>query len=314
LNPQQVGTLGYPLWSLAVLAIAGAALLLARIAWWSRSTVVGIVYLVVGVGLALLPWLGASIAPERFDHRPWADIFPTPVTTAVQFVETASFGPLDAFVMIGAVMAIAGVCVIVRSRRGGVVATPSDSHMSHRGTRTLAKVGWPTLALGVAAMSLVVMSWMDPPLEGVRALALRDNAAFRTATWGSLFWLGSRLAVAGLVLVLPLLVWRTRAAMVGAIYVVVGAFFIVLPFILEHVSSAPIVVGLTLLPTMSSSPLTTTLEGVWWATIGPIGATQMIGAVMVIAGAAVVARSLSEWVAAGETGAPPEAMSQSVVP
>jgi hypothetical protein len=314
LDPQQVGTLSYPLWSLEILAIGGAALVLARIAWWSRSAVVGIFYLVVGTSLALLPWLGARFAPERFDHTPWMDIFPTPLGTAVRWVEAARFGSLDALVMIGAVMAITGGFVTLRSFRDGVVVAQPEGDMSNRATNTVAKVGWPRLALGVAAVALVTIGWMGPPLEGVYALAVRDNVVFSTATWGSLLWLGSRLAVAGLVLVLAVLVWRTRAAVVGAIYVVVGAFCIFLPFILENVTSGPIALGFAVQAPTSSSSLTVTLESIWWATIGPISATQMIGGVMVIAGAAVVARSLIDWVAAGETGGPLEMTSQSVVP
>lgn len=302
-NLEAETTVGNPLWSLGHLAIAGAALVLARLAWWSRSTVVGTIYLVVGALFALLPWIGANFVPNRYAHVPYADVLPAPLVSAVQDVGGATFGPLDAFVMIGGVMAIAGVCVIARSDSDRTVVAQPDSGLPHQETRNLAKLGWAVLALAVAAVSLAAMGWMDHTLNDVYQRATRDNATFSTATSGSLLWLGARLAVAGLVLVLAVLAWRSRSAAVGVIYVVAGTFFTFLPVIVWNLSSGinRNQFGMAQKTPVLSGPLATAAREIWMAISGWISATDLIGGVMAVAGAAVVARSLYDWVATGGT-------------
>jgi hypothetical protein len=101
-----------PLWSLGLFAISGSVLLLGMLAWRSRSTAVGAIYLVVGGFFALLPWILISLASSRNDVPP---ALPEPLAIAVGDVYVASVGPLKAVLVIGAGMAIAGVAVIARS-------------------------------------------------------------------------------------------------------------------------------------------------------------------------------------------------------
>jgi hypothetical protein len=85
--------------SLGSFAIAGSVLLLAHLAWASRSMAIGVIYLVVGAFFALLRWL------------------PDPLASAVSYLYVTTVGPLNAVVVIGAGMAIAGVVVLAASFR-----------------------------------------------------------------------------------------------------------------------------------------------------------------------------------------------------
>jgi hypothetical protein len=299
-------TIGNPLWSLGHLALAGAALTLARLAWWSRSAVLGTICLVVGALFALYPWMYENLLADKVRNVPQADVLPAPLASAVRDIGAATFGPLGASVMIGGVISIAGAFVVARLLRDRTQVARSDSPLPDKKRRNLAKLGWPVLALALAAVALATMGWMDSTLNDVQQRGARDSSTFSAASWGSLLSLGARLAVAGLALVLALLAWRARSAVVGVIFAVAGAVFTFLPVIVWNLSSA-IARGQSdagqQAPVLSG-PLATMAHDVWAATQGPIHATDMIGGVMVVAGAAVVARSLWLWVAAGDTGNP----------
>lgn len=308
-------TVGNPLLSLGQLTLAGAALSLVRLAWWSNSSLVGSIYVVVGALLALRPWMHANFVPQRYAHVPFLDLLAAPLVSAVQGLGSATGGPLDAFIMIGAVMAIAGVGVIARSDSDPTVGVQSGNGPPDQAVANPSRSGRTVLALALAAASLTAMGWLDHSLDDVYQGAMRDNATFSTATLGSLLWLGARLAVAGVALFLAVLVWRTRSSAAGVTYLVAGTFFVFLPVIVWNLSSGfsrgPGDSGAT--PWLSG-PLATASKAIWTAFSGWIHATEVIGGVMAVAGAAVVARSLSDRVAAVRASNPPALTSQPILP
>lgn len=101
------------LFALGAFAIAGSVLLVTRLALDAGSVAVALIYLVVGSFFAFLWWILASFATYT-DVPP---LFPDSLAIAVAQVFVSTTGPLHAVSVIGAGMAIAGVAVIVRSRR-----------------------------------------------------------------------------------------------------------------------------------------------------------------------------------------------------
>jgi hypothetical protein len=100
--------------SLGTVASAGAVLLLALLAWWSRSAAVGVLYAAVGAYFAFQLWIWMNLAGQRNDTPP---MLPYPLDSAVNHIHLATAGPLNAVGIIGAGMLIAGVAVITRSLR-----------------------------------------------------------------------------------------------------------------------------------------------------------------------------------------------------
>lgn len=310
-------TIGDPLWSLGHLAVAGAAVALVRLAWLSRSSVVGAIYVVVGSLFALLPWIQANFVPAKYAFVPQAGVLPPPLVSAVQGIAGATFGPLNGFIMLGGVMAIAGVCVIGRPDSVPTVLTQPDSAFSPPDNET-PKIGKPrgaVFAVGAAAVSLAAMGWVDHALNDVYQGAMRNNETFGIETWGSGLWVTARLMAAGLAVALATLAWQTRSAAVGIIYVVVGTFYVFLPVIVWNLASGwsrgPGDVSST--PWLSG-PLATVARAIWSATWGWIDAPQLIGGVMAVAGAAVVGRLIYLRIAAVGTGEPPALTSQPILP
>lgn len=92
--------------------IAGAVLLLAVLAWRSRSRLVGILYALVGGFFATLFWMVMVLGTT---HNDIPSVLPEPIAIALSQVLLATLGLLNADAVIGAGMAIAGVAVLVRS-------------------------------------------------------------------------------------------------------------------------------------------------------------------------------------------------------
>ena len=86
-------------WSLGALSLAAAVLSLGALAWWSRSAIVGVVFVVLGALFAAIPvivlWPSAP-APDFLDS-----LF-------------LGMGPMNAIILVGATMLIAGVAAIWR--------------------------------------------------------------------------------------------------------------------------------------------------------------------------------------------------------
>ena len=100
--------------SLGMILIAGAVLLLASLAWRSRSVVVGVVYALVGTFFAFLLWVWTNPAGTHNDVPP---VLPDPLVAAVSNIVMAGVGPLNAVGIVGGGMLIAGVAVITWSLR-----------------------------------------------------------------------------------------------------------------------------------------------------------------------------------------------------
>ena len=86
----------------------------------------------------------------------------------------------------------------------------------------MSKVGSAALALVAAALVLVVMAWFDTTV--VRDAVSRRPQTFDMSPYALVAALGMIL-IAGAVLLLALLAWRTRSVAVGVVYALVGAYF-----------------------------------------------------------------------------------------
>ncbi len=283
-----------PIRSLGYFAMAGGALVLARLAWWSRSAVVGTTYLIVGAGLALLPWIYVYFVPDPYSGTPYWGALPASLASAIKELRRAIAGPLDAFGTVGGVLAIVGVFVLARWLRDWVAAREPDSETalqarSRAAQWSVPKLGWAALAIATAAVSLAAIARVDHALSQVWYRTLAHDSSF---VWdqpmGTLLKLGAQLAVAGLVLVVALPSWRSRSAAVGVIYAVAGIFFTLLPMITDY----------------SLGSTATTAKAIFTATNGPLNAVTIVGAAMAVVGVVVVGRSLRDRLAAGEPSTP----------
>ena len=105
------------MWALGVgsLAVAGAVLLVAILAWRSPSVAVSTVYAVVGAFFTFLPTLLWQFSASVNGAPP---VLPQPVADVVTEVYQASTGPLNAVETVGAGMLIVGVAGFARAMRG----------------------------------------------------------------------------------------------------------------------------------------------------------------------------------------------------
>lgn len=113
-------------WTLGLgsLAVAGAVLLLAILAWRSRSVLVATAYAVSGAFFTFLPTILWQFGASRNGAAP---VLPEPVAVVVNQVYVASTGPLNAVETVGAGMLIVGVAGLARSLRGRRVGRASAS-------------------------------------------------------------------------------------------------------------------------------------------------------------------------------------------
>ena len=138
------------------------------------------------------------------------------------------------------------------------------------------------LALALAAIVLVIAAWFDSTVmsEARRHAAATFSMSGSTATTV----LGS-LLVAGSVLLVGTVAWRAKSVIVGLAYVVVGAFFAALPWLVWNFATW--VHGV---PPVLPEPLVLAVGNVYFWTAGSLNAVGTIGAAMLIAGAFTVAR------------------------
>jgi hypothetical protein len=104
--------------ALGSLLVAGAVLLVATLAWWARSAIVSLAYVIVGGFFVLLPWIVWTLAVQENDVPP---VLPEPLAVAVSNVHLSTTGPLYAVGTVGAAMVIAAIATTVRSWRGRAV-------------------------------------------------------------------------------------------------------------------------------------------------------------------------------------------------
>jgi hypothetical protein len=92
--------------------VAGGVLLLALLAWRSRSALVGVLYAIVGAYFAGQMWIMVTFGATRNEVPP---ILPEAIVSALGQVQAATVGSLNAVGIVGAGMAIAGIAVLART-------------------------------------------------------------------------------------------------------------------------------------------------------------------------------------------------------
>jgi hypothetical protein len=162
---------------------------------------------------------------------------------------------------------------------------------SPEGGEMMSKVGKRALALGAAAAVLVVMAWFDTTI--VRDAAKQGALIFDHSQYALVAALGMILS-AGAVLLLALLAWRSRSVAVGVIYALVGAYLAFQQWIWMDLAGQ-----INGAPPVLPYPLDSAVNHILNATIGPLIAVGIIGAGMLVAGVAVIPRSLRQ-----RTGSP----------
>lgn len=150
----------------------------------------------------------------------------------------------------------------------------------------MSKAGRTGFALIVALVMLAALAWFDVTV--LREAEQRSRATFDTRDSALVGSLGS-FAIAASVLGLAWLALRSRSVAVGVIYLVVGGFFALLPVILSSFATYRNDV-----PPLLPDPLARGVGDIYVAAVGPLNAVVIVGAGMVIAGAAVITRSFRE--------------------
>jgi hypothetical protein len=138
------------------------------------------------------------------------------------------------------------------------------------------------VALVVAAMVLVIAAWFDTAV-------MRDAQQQAGATFGPTGVITTRtlgsLLIAGSALLLGVLAWRSASVVVGLAYIVVGGFFVVLPWLFWTFG-----VQTNGLPPGAPEPLASIIRHIDSWTAGSLDTVTTIGAAMLIAGVAALVR------------------------
>ena len=142
----------------------------------------------------------------------------------------------------------------------------------------MSKAGRGAVAILVAAAVLWLAGWLDGTV--MRDIAQQEAATF-DATWLALAYALGAVAVASGVLVLGVLAWHSHATLVGAVYLVVGAFFAFMLVILWNFSAQ-------FLP----GPVTDAVGQIYQSSYGPLNAIATIGGGMFVVGLLVVGRAI----------------------
>jgi hypothetical protein len=146
----------------------------------------------------------------------------------------------------------------------------------------MSKTGRTLLALVGAAVVLVVMAWFDSTVMNDQAR--HASAGFDPTVMTTALALGS-LLVAGAVLLVATLAWWAGSAIVSLAYVIVGGFFVLLPWILWTLA-----VQVNDVPPVLPEPLAVAVSDLYLSTHGPLNAVGTVGAGMVIAAIATTVR------------------------
>jgi hypothetical protein len=158
----------------------------------------------------------------------------------------------------------------------------------------MSRAGNAAVALLVAAVALIVAAWFDSSVlpEAVR----RAQSQFDGSQVTPLLSLGS-VAVAGCVLLVAVLGWRSRSTLVGAVYAIVGIFFAFLPWIVSTFATSR-----NDTPSILPEALAIAVGQVYAQSAGRLNAVTTIGAAMLVVGVLVVARSRRSTTAEGAYG------------
>ena len=151
----------------------------------------------------------------------------------------------------------------------------------------MSKGGRAAVAVLVAAAVLWLAGWADGTV--MRDIGRREAQTF-DPTGLSLAYAFGAVAVASAVLLLAVLAWRSRSALVGAAYVLVGGFFAFMPVIVwkfaaEINGAAPLLPG----------PVADAVGQIYQWSYGPLNAIATVGAGMFVVGLRVVGRALRTW-------------------
>jgi hypothetical protein len=148
----------------------------------------------------------------------------------------------------------------------------------------MSKAGRAAVAILVAAAELWLAGWLDGTV--MRDIGRQEAQTF-DPTGLSLAYAFGAVGVAGGVLVLAVLAWRSRSTLVGAVYVLVGGFVAFMPVIVwkfaAEINGAP-----PLLP----GPVADAVGQVYQWSYGPLNAVATVGAGMFVVGLLVVGRVL----------------------
>jgi hypothetical protein len=120
--------------ALGHLGVAAGVLMLAVLAWHSRSVVVGIAYLLVGAFAAFLAPINWHLAAHLNDAPP---VLPEPASRLVSMLFIWQEGPLGAVATIGAGMLLIGLAVIGRSFFGRTMPSAAGSQAGFNGGERL---------------------------------------------------------------------------------------------------------------------------------------------------------------------------------
>jgi hypothetical protein len=148
----------------------------------------------------------------------------------------------------------------------------------------MSKAGRAAIAILVAAAVLWIAGWLDGTV--MRDIAQQAAQHFDNTGLSLAYSLGS-LAVAGGVLLLGVLAWRSLSALVGAAYVIVGAFFAFM-LVINWWGAAQINGAPPLLP----GPIADAVSQIYFWSNGPLNAVATVGAGMFVVGLLMVGRSL----------------------
>lgn len=155
----------------------------------------------------------------------------------------------------------------------------------------MSKASGTLAALAAAAIMLVVAGWFDSTVA--RHAEQQANARGDVYGFVPIEVLGS-LLVAGSILLLGVLAWRSASAVVGLAYVVVGGFLVALPWFFWNFALRT--------PPVLPEALALVLRNLFYFTVGgsdnmyflnggPLNAVGTISAAMLIGGVAALARS-----------------------
>jgi hypothetical protein len=148
----------------------------------------------------------------------------------------------------------------------------------------MSKAGRAAVAIVVAAGVLWLAVWLDGTVMrdiGQQAAQHFDNTGLELA-----YSLGA-IAVAGGVLLLGVLAWRSHSALVVAAYVLVGAFFAFLPVLAWRFAAQ-----INGAPPVLPGPMADAVSQIYFWSNGPLNAVATVGAGMLLVGLLVVGRSI----------------------
>jgi hypothetical protein len=167
---------------------------------------------------------------------------------------------------------------------GGRVELTFRRDDTQAGGLAMFKAGRATIAILAAGAILFLAGWFDGSV--IRDIQQQGAAAFNLTGFALALSLGS-IVVVGAMLLLGVLAWRSRSVLVGAAYVLAGAFFAFLPVIMWGFTAQ-----INDTPPVLPGPIVDVLGQIYSRTAGPLNAVGTIGAGMFVVGLLVVGRSL----------------------